>query len=100
MRNLVAALMIMFVSPAYGAGPAHHPAVSVGDQTAQIFQLGNGSIVRVDRGGFMTMLDSSGQPMDMKDGVVMKLIGGRSLIMRVKPAGLRTHRIARSHIEG
>lgn len=99
MRNLVAALMIISAFPAYGAGPAHHPAVRVGGQTAQIFQLDNGSFVKVDQGGFMTMFDSNGKTKDMKDGVVMKLIDGRSLIMRVKPAGVRTHRIARSHIE-
>lgn len=99
MRNLVAALMIISVFPAYGAGPAHHPTVSVADHTVQTRQLKNGSFVEVDRNGFMTMFNSNGQALEMRDGTVMELMEGHSLIMRVKPVGLRTHRIARSHIE-
>lgn len=73
MRNLALATLLLFMTAA-GALAA--------DTGTQSQKLKDGSVLFVDKSGNMKMVDKTGSPMEMKDGVAMEMDDGSVLMMK------------------
>lgn len=58
----------------------------------EVLRVSDGSLLFVDKSGYMTMVDSWGRPMKMKDGVPMRMEDDSIIPMKNHPLERRRNR--------
>lgn len=76
MRHLIAAISAAL------ALTMTFPALAAADNPERTIELKDGSSLQIHRDGKMSMTDSRGRPMSMKDGAKMETRSGQVLMMR------------------
>ncbi len=83
MKTLAFILLLFFSASIYAAEEVNNN---------EPYRLQNGSLLFVNKDNTMRMVDTNGKPIEMKDGVEMRLTNGDLIMMKNKRIWRHDHR--------